>query len=165
MIGAWWQERPQRERVALVVGGLAVLATAVYLMLEPVIQERQRLAAEIPQLRQDLGWMQEKLDTVQRLQQQSAQGKTAASRTLTPAMVQAAVRRAGLQEQMAGLRTTGGEGVRVTFEQAPFAAVTEMLQDLKRRAGAQVTQARIDRLPESEGQVKAELSLMAGTDQ
>lgn len=164
MIGAWWQERPQRERVALVAGGLAVLATAGYLMLEPVIKERQRLAAEIPQLRQDLAWMQEKLDTVKRLQRQSAP-EGATSRTLTPAMVQAAVRRAGLQEQVAGLRTAGGEGVRVTFDRAPFAAVTEMLQDLRRRSGAQVTQARIDRLPESEGQVKAELSLVAGAKQ
>lgn len=162
MIGAWWQERPQRERVALVVGGVALLATAGYLLLEPVIKERQRLAAEIPQLREDLTWMQEKLATVQRLQRQGGGGASAPSRALTPALVQAAIRRAGLQEEVAGLRTARGGGVRVTFDQAPFAAVTEMLQDLRRRSGARVAGARIERLAETEGQVKAELTLAAG---
>ncbi|MFB6261343.1 MAG: type II secretion system protein GspM [Thiohalorhabdaceae bacterium] len=161
MIGAWWQERPVRERAALVIGAVAVGATALYLIVEPMIKERQRLASEIPELRQNLAWMKGKLETVKRLQPRDEEGTVAPEDGLTPAVVQAAVRRAGLQKQMSGLRTNGS-GVKVSLNEAAFAEVTEMLQDLRRRSRARVTEARIERLPEGEGKVDAELTLVAG---
>jgi len=67
MVMQWWRERAPREQALLGGGAVVLLLTVAYLMIEPVLEERRRLAAEIPQLRQDLAWMQEHLAEVQRL--------------------------------------------------------------------------------------------------
>lgn len=161
MLGTWWQERTGRERWTLIAGASAVGVVALYLLVEPQIQERRRLAAELPQLRQDLAWMRQRVDAASRLNAGARKQNPDRESEVTPALVQEAVRASDLQDQLAELGTAGG-GVRLSFEQVAFAQLVSLMQDVKRRANARVVAANIQRLPDESGMVRAELTLRAG---
>ncbi|HKJ71064.1 MAG TPA: type II secretion system protein GspM [Gammaproteobacteria bacterium] len=162
MLRAWWRERAARERWALGLGGAALVLTVAYLAVEPVLRERQRLAAEIPQLRQDLAWMREHLATVQRLQGEAGPAAAGGAGPVTPAVVQQAVSRAGLRDQLQELRTTDSGGLRLSLKGVPFERVVAMLQQLRTGTGASVARARIQRVENQPGQVDADLTLAGG---
>jgi general secretion pathway protein M len=167
VLAAWWRERAPREQWLLVAGGAALALVALYLVLEPRLRERQRLAAEIPQLRQDLTWMEARVAVAQRLAGEAGtgDGEGEGAATITPALVQEAVRGGGLQQQLAELGTNPGGGVRLSFREVPFGQLLELVQAVKRRTGARVASARIRRLPDQPGLVKAELTLRDGEAQ
>lgn len=161
MVKTWWQERAPRERWVLMIGGAALGLTALFLIIEPVVRERQRLAAEIPQLREDLAWMKARVGTIERLRSQEGGGPAPNPGTLTPAQVQGAVGQAGLREELAELETAGEGVVRLSFEGVAFPDLTQLLQTLRRTTGARVTQARIQALADKPGMVEAQLTLQA----
>ncbi|HKL76820.1 MAG TPA: type II secretion system protein M [Gammaproteobacteria bacterium] len=165
MVMQWWRERAPREQALLGGGAVVLLLTVAYLMIEPVLEERRRLAAEIPQLRQDLAWMQEHLAEVQRLRRAgTATPRSEGAPRLTPARVEGALRQAGLGEQVAGLRPAGDGGVRVTFEQVAFPELAQWLHRLHQDSGATVTKARVRRLSGEAGMVEAQLTLNSGAN-
>ena len=162
MLGAWWQEREPRERVALVAGGLALLPILVYLLLEPRLTERARLAAEIPQLRQDLGWMRGQVAEIRRLRQQAGSSSQPAAGSLTPAAVERSLRGSGLGEKLEELGPDGEGRVRLVFPEVAFADLTEWLGRVREAGGAVVRKARIERIEAKDGMVEARLTLGSG---
>ena len=156
-MGEWWAERAPRERVALIGAGAALLVTMAYLMLDPLLAERRRLEAELPELRQDLAWMRDHLPEARALAGDTAPAPGAAG-DLTPATVESSLRRARLAESLEGLRPQNG-GVRVVFKAVPFPDLLDWLRDLRRRSGAVARSARIQRAPDGRGRVQARLTL------
>lgn len=165
MVGQWWTERATREKVALIVAALAVVATTVYLVLEPMVEQRQRLAREIPEMRKDISWMRSHLEEVRRLRAGSPAGDQSPEGGLTPAMVERSLESAGLAEKLKGLRPEG-DGVRLVFEQVAFADLLEWLASFRRQNAAVAKGARIERGDQARGRVEARLSLAPpGADQ
>lgn len=158
MLGPWWRERTPRERWILGAAGAVVLLSTVYLGLEPVLEERARLAREIPRMQADLAWMRSKVGTIKELRQ-SGEPAPAEPGRVTPAMVQEAVRRAGLQEELTSLGATGEGRVRLALGGVAFAELTELLQRLRRSSGIRVARARIQRQEDQPGMVDADLTL------
>ncbi|MEF8792644.1 type II secretion system protein M [Thiohalorhabdus sp.] len=158
MLGAWWAERAPREKAALVAAGLAIVATIAYWAIAPVVQERNRLAREIPELRQDLSWMQDHLEEIRRMRAESGGSGQSSKANLTPAMVEQSLNGAGLAEQLEGLRPEG-DGVRLVFEEVAFAELLEWLAAFRRRSAAVAKGARIERVDEAQGRVRARLTL------
>jgi len=161
MLGSWWGNLSLRERLALILGGLAVLGTALFLYLEPVLRERTRLREELPQLRADLSWMRAHLGEVRRLRARNQPGAEGESTRLTPAAIEASVRDSGLGGALQNLEPVGPDRVRIRFREVPFPELMVWLGRLQQR-GIEVAQARIRRSEEKAGQVRAELTLEAG---
>jgi type II secretory pathway component PulM len=155
----WWRERMAREKLVLLAGAVILLLTTIYLVLEPVVQERERLQTEIPKLQEDLAWMQSHISDINRLRGVVG-AATVPVQTLTLAVVEDALREAGLKEQTTDLRPAAGQGVQLVFDQVAFADLMELLSQLQRRIAARVSQARIDRLENMPGMVKANMSLV-----
>ncbi|SCY16532.1 type II secretion system protein GspM [Thiohalorhabdus denitrificans] len=167
MLREWWRERPPRERAVLAGGGAALLLVLAYLLIEPHLAERQRLAREIPELREDLSWMREHVAEVKRLGGESAgpaSGSVEGERSFGPALVEDSLRGAGLADEVETLRSSGDEGVQVAFTRVAFPELAGWLGDLRQRSGAKVRTARIQRNEEQEGVVEAELTLVPGEE-
>jgi type II secretory pathway component PulM len=139
-------------------GGLALVLVVGYLGLEPYLEERRRLEQRLPELRQELAWMQDHVAEARAL---AGEGNAAAAPQqgeLTPAVVEGSLRRAGLAESLDGLRPQG-EGVRVVFKGVTFPELLGWLRTFQRRNGAVVHGARIERAEGGEGRVQARLTL------
>src|SRR6056297_3425096 len=131
MLAAWWRERPPRERAILIGGGAALVLVVFYLLLEPRLEERGELAAEIPQLREDLTWMQRNLEKAKRLRGLEREGRPQdRERPVTPAMVEESLRASGLAKRLDALRPSGSQGVQVAFKEVPFPDLASWLRDL-----------------------------------
>ena len=158
----WWQARARREKTVLVSGVLLVLCVSIWLIMEPVIQQRQRMLAELPKLEQDLAWMQNNVEQVNRLRgsnNAATTGKTA----LSIALVEEIMREAGVHEQVSELRPTSGQGVMIKFSKVAHPQLMDFLLRLKNKAKARVTLASISRLQDQAGMVEVSLSL--GSDE
>jgi type II secretory pathway component PulM len=154
----WWRERTVREKAVLVTGTAALSLIIVYLVLEPVVQERQRLQAEIPILREDLNWMQEHAGELQGL----LGGTGAESKVLSLALVEEALGNAGLKQQVIDLRPTVNQAIRLSFDQVAYADLVVFLSRLRQQSGARISEATIRRLEDRDGMVAASLLLAPG---
>lgn len=158
MVGQWWAERETREKAALIAGALAVMATAAYLTIEPMVEQRQRLAREVPEMREDLSWMRSHLDEIRRLRAEPQTRGGSGEANLTPAMVERSLQGAGLADQLEGLRPEG-DGVRLVFEQVAFGDLLEWLASFRRQSATVAQGARIERAEDAPGRVQARLTL------
>jgi len=158
----WWEQRARREKTVLISGAVLVLGVCIWLIMEPAILQRQRMLAELPKLEQDLAWMQDNVDQVNRLRggnNAATTGKTA----LSIALVEEIMRDAGVHEQVNELRPTSGQGVMVKFSKVAYPQLMDFLWRLKNKAKARVTLASISRLQDQAGMVDVSLSL--GSDE
>jgi len=160
MIISWWQNLGLREKIMIGAGLIIVILTAVFLMLEPVSHERQRMAAEIPRLRDDVAWMKAHINQVQVLHNASLSMTGKDVTTLTPAIVENALRRSGLLNKVSDMRPEVGQGVNITFDEVSFESLMEFLLNLKIQNGAKVNLAKINRLQDKIGLVRASMTLV-----
>jgi len=159
VIETWWRERSSRERAILIGGGVALLLVVIYLIMEPRIEERHRLAADIPQLQEDLAWMQRHVQEAKQLRAQGGKDTETDAGDLTPAVVEESLRRGGLADAVDDLRPAGDRGVEVAFRKVRFPKLAQWLHNLEASSGARVHKARIERLDGNKGVVKADLTL------
>ena len=75
---------------------------------------------------------------------------------------QAAVAR-GLRQHMTKMEPDSGNGVRLTFDQVSFNAVTSLLADLQKQNGLRVETASIEALADNPGTVNARLLIRGVT--
>jgi len=159
----WWQERVIREKAVLAAAAIILLLTFIYLAFEPILQERQRLATEIPMLREDLVWMQSQLSEIQQLSNPvTAEIDTSTAPALTLAMVEQVLRLSGMEDQVSDLRPLAGQVISIGLNKVSYASLIDFLYQLQQRSNAVVSQARINRVEGSDGVVNATLSLTPG---
>jgi len=154
----WWQQRAPRERNVLAAGAALLLITIVYLLIEPVIQQRARIQAELPRLREDLAWMQQQGATIEQLRGSNGMVNTGRS-GLTISLVEELLREAGVHAQVSDLRPGPGQSVVLRFNQVAYTQLMELLLQLRVRAAARVSLASITRLQDQPGMVEASLTL------
>jgi type II secretory pathway component PulM len=154
----WWQTRTARERTALLLGALALCGAALYLALEPRLERRALLEAELPRLQADLAWMRANAGEFIRLRERDVETTAAPTAPLAPGTVEEVLKRLQLLEQVSGLRPDGSRNaIVVSFDAAPYAMLLELAHQLRAQHGARVRFARIDAIPERPGMVRAEL--------
>jgi general secretion pathway protein M len=159
----WWQERAVREKAVLAAAAIILLLTLVYLAFEPILQERQRLTAEIPLLREDLAWMQSQVSEIQQLSNPvTTVTDNSTAPALTLAMVEQVLRQSGMEDQVTDLRPLAGQVISIGFDKVSYANLVEFLYQLQQRSNAVVSQARINRIEGSDGVVNATLALTPG---
>lgn len=156
----WWRQRRARERLALSCAAVATLLTLLFLLFEPALDERRRLAAGIPQLRQDLTWMQAQLDELRRLRAVgAARGATTAS--LSVAEVQRLLVELTLRAQFRQTQPASDRTVQLDFDAVNFAELAQFILRVEQQGLGYVSRAQIRRLAGTEGRVRAALTLRA----
>lgn len=155
----WWQERNAREQAFLAAAALVLVVTGGYLAVEPVFREVARMRAEIPELRQDLHWMQRHVAEVQELRQQGSAAPTNEDRPVLPT-VERTARAQDVRESLNELEDQGSDAVRARLDGVAFPALLDWLTTLRERAGITVVKADIQRPKDGKaGRVDAELVL------
>ena len=154
----WWQQRAPREQYVLVTGAVLLIFTIIYLLFEPLLQQRQRIEAGIPLMHDDLAWMQARTAEIDQLRGNTGPAGTGKA-VLTIALVEELLHSAGVHAQLSELRPAQGDAVMIRFNQVSYAQLMEFLVQLRSRAAARVILASIVRLDEQVGMVEASLTL------
>lgn len=120
-----WQTRTERERQFLLVGGIALTATLFYLMaLAPALEGRAQLQRSLPQLRLQAAQLRALADEAAALPA-PAESPAMPSRQ----KVESALRQHGLKAQNIAV---SGDGVRLQFDDVPFASLIDFLTTLQK---------------------------------
>lgn len=157
----WWRQRNVRERLGLVAVGVLLAAVALFLALEPLLEDRRRLSGELPGLQADLAWMQAHAEQVETLRRTAAtDAQEPAPSALSAARVEALLQEAGLHEQVAAMQPVSGQGIAVSFDEVGFAGLLTFTARLQDEGQARVTALRVSGLQDHNGQVTAQLTLL-----
>lgn len=154
----WWQQRAQREKLALASAVLIMVLLIVYLLVEPMLLRRARLEADIPRLREDSVWMQGSLLQVEQLRGGSTAEGTGKS-ALTITLVEELLHAAGIHTQVTELKPASGQSVTVRFDAVAFSGLMEFLLQLRTRSTARPVLASISRIADQDGMVEATLTI------
>jgi type II secretory pathway component PulM len=152
VLAATWRQRPLRERRALAWAAAALVAILVFsLAWLPLHRARERLAAELPQLRASIAGLERDAAEVARLRSQPVVVPTAGA-----PLAALATNAGGLPG--AQVAVLDARRVRVTGADVGFAPLLEWIRNAQATHGMRVESARIEALPVA-GRVRAELLL------
>ena len=156
----WWQSRIPREKRVLSAAAVALLCVVLFLVMEPVVKERQRLSAELPQLRADLAWMQSRVADAKRLRAMRGSATTESGQGLRLAQVENILRGVGIQDQISGLRPLDKQGLSVSFSDVAFSDLVEFIFRLQDSGQGRIAKAQVNRIEDQSGVVSADLALL-----
>ena len=159
---AWWQLRTSREKLALSVTAMSLLFVMIFMVLEPVVKERQRLSAELPQMRADLAWMKAHSADVKRLRGISESTSDEADHAFSPAKVEEILRAVNMQDQLSHLQPLAEGGINISFNEVVFSELMEFIFRLQDSGHVRVASVRVKKVENKNGLVTAELVLLPG---
>lgn len=140
-----WRGLAARERRMVLLAGIVVLAALGWMLaFEPAWKGRERLADELPRARAQLSRLERMADEARQL---SALPKSAESPQAQRAAVEASVRSAGLDGQMAQL-SLSGELIDVRFKAVAFEAWLAWLDATLRETRLRVADVAVTREPQ-----------------
>lgn len=149
----WWDGISLRERMIVVIAGIALLYVLLDLILiQPVLGHRQQLIEDVAQAREDLTWMQQAVQKI-------PAGSNSAPKALQGSIatyVDGQISRSGLKKNLQQMTPILKNSVRVRLSDVDFNQLLNFLLALE--ASIEIEEARI--LPQSdEGVVNASLIL------
>jgi len=155
-ITGWWKMRMKREKIMLASAVLVLVCSILYLCVEPMIEEKARLNSILPQMQNDLVWMQTNLAFFQQFRESE---KNTDVKKISAATLEEMVRESGLQESLSDLKPDDDNGVKVLFEEVSYVKLLDLLYRSRALKNAIVSQATIIAVSEKPGTVKADLIL------
>ncbi len=159
----YWEGLQPRERVMLLVGGVAVLFALIYFLLwQPVMNARLEMQQEVQQQRALLQWMRDAASEAKLLRGVSGQnGKTKGlgGQSLL-SLVDESAKQQGLGGAMKRVEPDGKQ-VRIWFEAASFDKLIGWLEKISRQNGIRVVNATVERA-DGAGLVDARMRLAEG---
>ena len=152
----FWAERAPRERAILLVGGFALLAVLVFLLLiEPAYTGIGRLERSLPQQRNGAAELDALLSEVKtmRARPQVASVSSGDAR----AAVDTSLGRAGIKATRIVPLSDGD--MQLTFSDVPYSSWAPWLAGIERELGARATSVTITARDKTPGNVDVELAL------
>lgn len=155
----WFEGLAERERMALVVGAVALGVVLFFLLVwQPVVDRNRDLAAELEERSRDLAWMATAVVQIKALEGSAKTSVVSDDRTLI-ARVTSELRTDKLEAGQ--IRPEGENRLRLTIEGVRFTALLPPLERLKNRYGIRVREAAVEPAS-SAGLVDARLVLERG---
>jgi general secretion pathway protein M len=156
----WWLSRQPRERLILMLGGILVVATLLYLLVwEPLVRERTNLANRVKAQGKTLVWMQQASEQVKQLRSQSQNLTKKANQSSLMSIVDSSAKRSKIRKPIQRIEPEGKNGVKLWIENVDFDTLVRWLGEVERRHGVLINRATITRNEETAGQVNSRLSL------
>ncbi len=164
-MNAWWEGLAPRERRITVVALLVASLAALFLFgIEPALERRAALGAQLQTLVNDQAWMETQAPAV-RARAQAGAGRVPATPSAgsSPlAVVDASARGAGLGSALRRVRPLE-TSVEAELEDAPYAVLVRWMGTLEARHGLRIASLGIDRGAEP-GRVNAQLRIEPVTE-
>lgn len=159
----YWNGLEMREKRMLIIGGIAVALTLVYLVIiEPLVGYRASLQSQVERKRESVAWMQGASDQLARQPTQAPTGDVDTGSLLT--LVDSSARNTELGQAMKRVQQNGEAAVRVRFEAAGFDDLLLWLGRLEQQFGVTIDQITLERA-EKQGRVDATITLTRGASQ
>lgn len=154
----WWISRAPRERVILILAGIALLAMLYYLMVwEPLIKGSEKLAQQRNDAATLQSWLMSIEPEVSRLRKLSGNtGRSSKGSVLS--IADSSAKAAGLGNAVKRMQPDGENMARAWLENASFNPLLAWLHKLETNSGIYVTDLNISRETQA-GHVKARLTL------
>jgi len=144
-VKAWWAERTGREQLTLGVAALAlVLMLGWALLMHPLAQRQEVLAARIQAQRNSLSQLQEARALAESVTSAAGAQADRAGQSLASA-VEEGLRMAGLAAAIRRIEPAGPDELGVYLEQAGFDPLVEWLQKAGPGLGMEVVEISIER--------------------
>jgi general secretion pathway protein M len=157
-LNQWFAGLNPRERLIVLVGGVLVLLTAIYvLVLGPFYSATAARAERVERKRADLAWMRTVAPEVQALGATIPVSAGPSDESLV-VLVDRTAREAGLGTALTGQTPQGQSGIRVRMEGAAFDLIVTWLGNLQATQAISVESAQFDRTG-TPGQVNASIVL------
>lgn len=159
-MNAWWNSLNQREQRLLMIGGVALAITLIYLLIvEPFGKTMRTLRTDVSEKTELLAWMQDSERKIARLRAHNSSNTTrVAGGGSLLAEVDRTAKSSKLGAALKRVEPEGAEGVRLWLEQAAFDDVVRWLAQINTAHGIEVSRISVDRLEEP-GRVDARISL------
>jgi len=164
-VNAWWEGLAPRERRITLVGLVAASLAVLFLFgIEPALERRAALGAQLQTLVNDQAWMEAQAPAVRARVQAGATRMPATPRggSSPLAVVDASARAAGLGSALRRVRPLE-TSVEAELEGAPYTVLVRWLGALEGRHGLRIASLGIDRGAEP-GRVNAQLRIEPATD-
>ena len=159
-VNEYWEGLQPRERLALAVGAVALLAALIYFSLwQPLMSAREEMRQEVTQQRALLRWMSGTASEAQQLRGSGAGSAALGGQSLL-SLVDQSARKAGMGGVVKRVEPDGKQ-VRIWLDGASFDKLVGWLEKLERDNGVHVVNATIERTGSS-GVVNARLRLAGG---
>lgn len=159
-LNEWFDGLNPRERIIVLVGGVLVLLTAIYVLaLGPFYKAVATRAARVERKESDLAWMRSVASELQVLgaNRPAGAGGGPSNESLV-VLVDRTAHQAGLGTALTGQTPNGQTGIRVRMEGAAFDIVVTWLGNLQLNQAVSVESAQFDRTA-TPGQVNASIVL------
>ncbi len=152
----FWAERAPRERAILLVGGLALLAVLVFLLLiEPAFTGIGRLERSLPQQRAGAAELEALLSEVKTMRTRPQVASVSAGDVR--AAIDTSLTRAGIKAARIVPLSEGD--MQLTFSDVPYASWAPWLAGIERELGARATSVTVSARDKTPGNVDVELAL------
>jgi len=157
---AFWDARQRREKLVLVLAGIALLALLYdSLIYQPLATARQQANTQLEANRELVAWMSEAVTTLQ-ARGGGSPGTSASGSGQSPMIAaERLAREAGVAEALQRREPAGRQGVRVAFEAVPFNDLIRWMALMQSREGLTVNRARMVPVEDQPGRVDVEISL------
>lgn len=154
----WFFSLQPRERMLVLIGGVAVLIVAIYVLaLGPFYAAVNARAERVAKKEGDLAWMRSVGGEVMALNASSPTAPAPSNESLV-VLIDRSARECGLGSALTGQTPSGDNGIRVRLEQAEFDKLIVCLGGLQQAHSVTIRSANIDRTAKP-GFVNASLEL------
>jgi general secretion pathway protein M len=155
---AWWDGLAARERgIVAIAGGVLLLALLFLFVLEPALERRADLRAQLQQLVNEHAWMEAQAPAVRARAATPGAAQVTRPGSSPLGVVDVSARAAGLGPALRRVRPLE-RGVEAELEGAAYTALLRWLGTLETRHGLRVESLSIDRGSEP-GRVNAQLRI------
>ncbi|MGE0386315.1 MAG: type II secretion system protein GspM [Gammaproteobacteria bacterium] len=152
-MNAWLQGLAARERRLLIAGaGIAAVALAFVLIVEPLQQRAARARAQYAAQAGELAWLRSAAAQIGGAA--SAAGPAATDPQARLAAIDASLAGAGIRERLERIAPEAGAAVRFGFAAVPFDALMRWLAEIHAGTGLSASALSVERL-ETPGEVRA----------
>jgi len=145
-MNAWWRALPPRDRRALsVLAAFVAVVVGWSWIWQPLASERARLRTEIGRMKADLPYLEAAAQEVTRLRASGALDPLDRQGRSLLALADAGARDAGLGGVLKRVEPVSQGRANLWFENVPFDALVDWLEQLQARYGIRVDELAVDR--------------------
>lgn len=155
----WWGNLQPKEKLVAAAAGLAAALLVLYLLLQPLLSNRNRLLEEVSNRRTELAWMR---DAAREIGRSGASAQAGAAAIPPLQFIDQAARENHLSDQLKRVEPGAGGEIKVWLNNAAYVDLVRWLRQLSVNGRLSIINLNIEK-GTAPGLVSAQLTLNSGS--